>query len=686
MSLPDEILSEILSPALKVPDDVFCDTTPGQSPFANYTESSSACLVVCKSWLRVATPLLYNVVILRSKAQAKALAGALAQNAELGRFIKKLRVEGGFGPSMHTVLRCAPNISDLYLTFEVYSPDNTDGLCDGLKLINPTRLILTERQYKVLKNKMVMNLVQALVEGIKKWDRLRIFHCRDWHCPGRVNALVVAFKSASCLQHVVVPNVAAARSAKTFLEGYPLSEIVVTARPLPLKEMNTFYADVFGPDAKPPVRFRYTIQQWESNSEETASVPFVPLSLNPFFTPMASAPQDVQDTVWSRVLYFAMHVSEREREGTSIYKKPPAAVGLLCVSRKFLTLGLAHYYAHVVLRSRRDTVTLRSVLSTHACVSAQIQTIRGDPNYQEWEEFLTGSSPDDVTREILSRTPMLRRLDLLRRLPYLESYWRQISITWAAFDALAQNAGSSLTEFSAGIQRIENIVPTPFKELTALETLHWKSWTSFVGLADMHSLPRLRQLRVSEAHHSFFVLLENMKVPALTHLVLYPASSVPEKGFWDAHGDRLTVLEISQNLIEGLHQSVLDICPNLKLLVVAWARDEDEEPLLRKDLVSRRPATSLANIHLRVFFDFETASKALLASWEKFLTDLPLESLPSLKDIEFLGFEWPKTQREISKSGWVRAAEKLLTHQVTTTDENGVTWRSRLKAGGKGRK
>ncbi|KAJ7053845.1 hypothetical protein C8F01DRAFT_995974 [Mycena amicta] len=128
MSLPDEILSEILSPALKVPDDVFCDTTPGQSPFANYTESSSACLVVCKSWLRVATPLLYNVVILRSKAQAKALAGALAQNAELGRFIKKLRVEGGFGPSMHTVLRCAPNISDLYLTFEVYSPDNTDGI------------------------------------------------------------------------------------------------------------------------------------------------------------------------------------------------------------------------------------------------------------------------------------------------------------------------------------------------------------------------------------------------------------------------------------------------------------------------------------------------------------------------------------------------------------------------------
>ncbi|KAJ7119067.1 hypothetical protein C8R44DRAFT_923002 [Mycena epipterygia] len=65
-SLPDEIISEILSPALKVSDEVFSDTAD-VSPFATYSESSSAYLLVCKAWLRVATPLLNNVVILRSK-------------------------------------------------------------------------------------------------------------------------------------------------------------------------------------------------------------------------------------------------------------------------------------------------------------------------------------------------------------------------------------------------------------------------------------------------------------------------------------------------------------------------------------------------------------------------------------------------------------------------------------------
>ncbi|KAJ7863379.1 hypothetical protein B0H13DRAFT_2354214 [Mycena leptocephala] len=91
-SLPDEIISEIFSPALKISDEDFSDTS-GVSPFAKYSESTSAYLLVCKSWLRVATPLLYNVVILRSKAHAKGLSLALSTNNLLGQFIKKLRVE-----------------------------------------------------------------------------------------------------------------------------------------------------------------------------------------------------------------------------------------------------------------------------------------------------------------------------------------------------------------------------------------------------------------------------------------------------------------------------------------------------------------------------------------------------------------------------------------------------------------
>lgn len=174
-SLPDEIISEILSPALKVADSVFSDTSD-VSPFSNYSESTSSYLLVCRSWLRVATPLLYHVVVLRSKAQAKALAGALLMNNALGQFIKKLRVESGYGLPMHTILQCAPHVSDLYLSLQIFSSDSTSGLCMGLQLVNPTRLILQDKTHHPLRNKMSLKLVEAVAQALPKWDRLVRHH------------------------------------------------------------------------------------------------------------------------------------------------------------------------------------------------------------------------------------------------------------------------------------------------------------------------------------------------------------------------------------------------------------------------------------------------------------------------------------------------------------------------------
>ncbi|KAJ7658134.1 hypothetical protein DFH06DRAFT_447200, partial [Mycena polygramma] len=86
-TLPDEILSEILSPALKISNELFSDTYD-VSLFANPCVLSSsayaAYLLVCRDWLRVATPLLYNVVILRSLSQANALERVLQKHKEFG--------------------------------------------------------------------------------------------------------------------------------------------------------------------------------------------------------------------------------------------------------------------------------------------------------------------------------------------------------------------------------------------------------------------------------------------------------------------------------------------------------------------------------------------------------------------------------------------------------------------------
>ncbi|KAJ7149238.1 hypothetical protein C8R43DRAFT_1236573 [Mycena crocata] len=97
---------------------MFSDTSP-ISPFAvpNRSSSISSHLLVCKSWLRVATPLLYAVVIIRTSPQASALQTALQSAPELGPFVKKLRIEGVFGKKrMHELLKQTPNVTDLFLS------------------------------------------------------------------------------------------------------------------------------------------------------------------------------------------------------------------------------------------------------------------------------------------------------------------------------------------------------------------------------------------------------------------------------------------------------------------------------------------------------------------------------------------------------------------------------------------
>jgi hypothetical protein len=169
--LPDEILKEILSQPLIVTDEVFA-ATGFASPFASHVQSSSSVLVVCKRWLRIATPLLYNFVVLRSTAQAQALAHVLQSNPSLGSFIRRLRVECGFGMAMNKILKLAPHITHLFVSLAIYSADSVSGLCRAIPRINPTRHCA---QSKRLHNSHVRQLVDTLCRCIQTWKNLVSF-------------------------------------------------------------------------------------------------------------------------------------------------------------------------------------------------------------------------------------------------------------------------------------------------------------------------------------------------------------------------------------------------------------------------------------------------------------------------------------------------------------------------------
>jgi hypothetical protein len=171
--LPDELLKEILAPALQVPDDSFA-CVGGRSPFSNYTPTTSAYLLVCKDWLRVATPLLYSVVVLRSKAQIQALDSAIMGTPVLAEFIKKLRIESGYCPSLLKILKGAKNLTDLCVSLEVYSSDNVSGFCKGLAFVQPSRLIICDHhRYTKPFNQKTQDLVKVLQDYVSEWPLVR---------------------------------------------------------------------------------------------------------------------------------------------------------------------------------------------------------------------------------------------------------------------------------------------------------------------------------------------------------------------------------------------------------------------------------------------------------------------------------------------------------------------------------
>ncbi|KAJ6546717.1 hypothetical protein DFH09DRAFT_1506423 [Mycena vulgaris] len=331
--LPEEILSEILSPALKVSDELFSDNS-AVSPFSTHNPSTSAYLLVCKDWLRVATPLLYHVVVLRSKAQANVLETVLHINPEFGRYLKKLRVEGGYGTAMLTILKAAPNVTDLFISLSIWSSDATGGLCKGLPLINPHRVIVLEHWTpKPLINKNLAALTETLLSCIRTWTNLKIF---TFPYGSSANSSTVWRERAQNL----VKNLAQAQT----VHNIQLSCIFWTIPELisQLSDIPSFRLIQF----KKPLDDDVVDTKLNSIPKLKNFVPDIAPSLDPSFTPMESASEESREIVWKRILFFAMYVEELRDPAFPRWSTDshPSRLPILSVSKYFNRLGLPYLY------------------------------------------------------------------------------------------------------------------------------------------------------------------------------------------------------------------------------------------------------------------------------------------------------------------------------------------------------
>ncbi|KDQ58577.1 hypothetical protein JAAARDRAFT_193128 [Jaapia argillacea MUCL 33604] len=161
-----------------VPDSLFVNHTDDPIFFRS-TPSTSILLLVCKRWLRVATPLLYEILIIRSKAQAQALSLTLPFNNSLGLYVKKLRIECGYVSFGQGTIELMPNVPHSYLSLAVWPEDNVSNVCASLASLSPTCVVLYEcsEQDQMLDNDNTQLLCLTIQERVVAfWTNMKSFY------------------------------------------------------------------------------------------------------------------------------------------------------------------------------------------------------------------------------------------------------------------------------------------------------------------------------------------------------------------------------------------------------------------------------------------------------------------------------------------------------------------------------
>ncbi|KAJ6493994.1 hypothetical protein C8R47DRAFT_1117997 [Mycena vitilis] len=675
-TLPDEIISEILAPALKVQEHMFTNLS-SKSPFAKYSVSSSAALLVCKAWLRVATPLLYNVVVLRSKGQARALQDALRLNSGLGRWIKKLRVEGGLATSMKLVLEYAPNITDIFLSLQIHSSDSSSGLVAGLPQINPTRLIIYDDQSNPLRNKAVVQLMNTLETCALRWTNL--------------STVVLPYVSLGVLRESFVLKLCAAKTLKTVSIPFPrvdmmahLAQIAeapsleaIEIRAKLTKSKSTGLPPTTDPrlqsllawadNPKVPVVRKYTL---------TARPP-----ADPTFRPLSTTPQPVTDKIWSRILFFAMLGLElRPKKLIAAQKKlneraaASKRLRFLLVSKLFHRLGLPYLYRIPVVSTRR-LQSFADTLTRNSSLAAQIRVLEVR---SQWH-WMNQTSPPP---QIFAHTTHLRRL-----------LGERTVLSWAAVCALGENAGGTIEEISGMMfARPEEGEQgaTVLERFTALRVLAWDAAgtppapffnpTESVPTAALPALESLT-LKTGDTVGAF----AQMEFPNLRCVFIHVGRNTVKSekiDFLRAHGAKIQSFRID-GVTVGAGQSALVLCPNMSVLS---CRVDNAD---QYDLGDRGLPAQFQHAYLAKLVLVKHAGPNKLKEeqdWISFFSTFATAHLPALREVRIPACEWPTAEHAITKSVWVCAAEELLERGIKLTNKTGVEWHPRLKAQGRGRK
>ncbi|KAJ7634493.1 hypothetical protein FB45DRAFT_829742 [Roridomyces roridus] len=682
--VPDEIIHEILSPALAVFEDDF--STPSlRSPFVPPIQSSSAILLVSKSWLRVATPLLYGVVILRSRGQTQALELALKANPGLGKFIKKLRLEGGPTVALHRILQTAENLRDICISLDdLRKGESASGLCRGLPLINPARVILIYPPFSVDPGKSVRNIVQVLVEYIPKWTNLTTFemphdsfifpdvysHNETFSKPLReahgLRTLVLSGFESSLFHDGNIPTY-----LSTIIQNPSLREIRPKAR---------------ASKALPPEFFQAVQRDTRLATLLNADL-FDVVPTTPFIYPLqlAADPQ-LEDAIWRRVLSFVFEREDKlysqnyERPlarlthnpevvnhhdfmfgllnlhpGT-IFDNTPRVLRPLLVCKRFSRLGIPFLYK-----------TLRFASLSRASLFAQ--RLEKDPSLgllvsRVYFESLTFKKPEHAQ-------------NILPRLPRLQGVTSNGAvISWKMFDELSVRCSATLDIFQGLlVQKASKVAdPSRFSRFTRMEYFGWNSEAKFnPELTPVDAFEMLHEVAFVNADASFYAVMARMRLPALRSVILTASKASGSHEFFEKHGSKLEQLIISDG---SLDLEIFNHCPAIQLLVIPCETKKGKMRWLGETFNECAEHASLERIVFKTLYR-DSVDQNGNAQPKTLLSQFDRKPFPALREIEHPLFRWNIPESELVKSPWVEWAEKFQAVGIDLVERPGAKWRAR---------
>ncbi|KAJ7139335.1 hypothetical protein C8R44DRAFT_727425 [Mycena epipterygia] len=396
----------------------------------------------------------------------------------------------------------------------IYASDSSSGLCDGLPLINPTRLILRQLNPNSRHNKVVGNPMDIIAQLFPfHWTPLSIVDLPYTHtATARTTQTLRALSRSRTLHTVIIGNAEDSSWIHSALRECPL-EVIQIKGTVSNRELMIHLQFDDNPALKALVK--YTVKR-----DIVEDV--IPAPGNPSFVPMKMASQAVQDRVWKRILYFAMLMSQLKmnNDGKCIPRRSP----LLLVSKTF-----------------------------------QIRTLWGSMTFDDAGDRETRDFYDDPSlRALLSNTTGLVRFCswlFCRR----GGFHMEADISWDAFEVTARFAGATLR---VEIRSRRDAQLAVFGQLVELRSLDWKSYASFncdPENVPSDDLPNLTELRIWDLDPSFLtgwgLVLSRSVTQSHDHRSLdIPLINVPVlETFFKAHGNKLTDLDFPYPILTQLN-------------------------------------------------------------------------------------------------------------------------------------